>query len=281
MKILEGSGNVPVIYSAHHASHEYGGFSERVALTEGQCERFSDYGTAITVPLNGLWTLIAMCSRALGDLNRAPDSPTLFPEKDFGKPKNNIWLPGLELTDLEKIELIGKLHKPYHEKIVDLLAQRNQPTFVVAWDNTANYPIGRNEAGEVVTMPPIILSNRGSEESAHAHDGGQTSCDPVFMELLADYFRIELEKRQLPHEIHLNLVFKGGYVCSRYSTSSNQTELEAIGISTVVQSLQVEYNTAITHDQETLKFDAVKANLLKSAFSSAIELAIEKYSSSN
>ena len=278
MKIIEGSKDLPVIYSAHHASHNFGGFSERVALTEEQRIRLSDYGTDITVPLNGLFTLIATHSRALGDLNRAPNNPTLFQDQDFGRPeKHNIWLSGKQLTESEKVYCQEKIHDPYHEKIVDLLIGRDRPTFVVAWDNTAHYLIGKNETGEEVIMPPVILSNRGREESASPTEGELTSCDPEFMVLLADYLRKELNVRQLPNEVHLNLVYKGGYICHRYSSLSNQLELGKLGISAEVQSLQVEYNAAITHDQKTLAFDAQKANLLQTAFSYAMKLAIKNY----
>ena len=55
MKTVVGSGEVPVIYTAHHASHDYDRFANRVALTPEQQIRFSDYGTDVTVPINGLF----------------------------------------------------------------------------------------------------------------------------------------------------------------------------------------------------------------------------------
>jgi hypothetical protein len=45
MKLLEGTQEVPVIYTAHHASYDFGEFEDRVALTAEQKLRFSDYGT--------------------------------------------------------------------------------------------------------------------------------------------------------------------------------------------------------------------------------------------
>ena len=272
MRIIEGSSRVPVIYSAHHASHDFGEFSDCVALTNEQKIRFSDYGTEQTVPLNGLAAVIAERSRALGDLNRDPDDPGRFQEQDYAKPtRHQIWKKGLELNEADKKYADDNFYKPFHDKLLELLRQRDQLTFVVAWDNTAHYEIGRNESGDQITMKPFILSNRGKEESALPTEEEPVSCDPRFMELLAKSLAEELKKRSLPSEIHLNLVYKGGYVCSTYSTARNRKELEEKGITAEVQSLQIEYDTAITHDQETLEFHPDKAEAVREAFSNAIE----------
>ena len=77
---------LPVIYTAHHASHDFREFSDRCALSDEERVRFSDYGTDETVARNGLATLIAAHSRALGDLNRAPDDPGRFQEEDYARP---------------------------------------------------------------------------------------------------------------------------------------------------------------------------------------------------
>lgn len=74
MKRIAGSREVPVIYTAHHASADFGEFVDRSALHVEQRLRFSDYGTDETVPLNGLAAFIAERSRALGDLNRHPNA---------------------------------------------------------------------------------------------------------------------------------------------------------------------------------------------------------------
>lgn len=278
MKIIEGSGEVPAIYSAHHASRNYGEFSDRVALNSEQRLRFSDYGTDTTVAQNGLVTLVAERSRALGDLNRNPDDAGRFQNQDYGKPtRHDIWLPGQELTEAEKEYCQRAFYDPYHNAIVDLLAERDSPTFVVAWDNTAHYEIGNDESGESVIMPPFILSNRGKEGTADPMDGEQASSDPEFITMLADYFREHLASAGLPTEVYLNLVYKGGYICRTYSTARNAEVLQGKGVTTEVQSLQLEYDTAITHNQETLAFDGHRARLLKSAFSGAMKLATHKY----
>lgn len=278
MKEIEGSGSVPVIYSAHHASHKFGEFEPRVALSYDQRVRFSDYGTAETVPVNGLRTIIAERSRALADLNRDPDDAGRFQNKDYAQPdRHDIWLPGHGLTPEEKIFCQENFYDPYHGRIIELLAQRSEETFVVAWDNTANYKIGTNESGTDVIMPSFILSNRGQENTFEAINGEASSCDSAFMELLAAAFKAELSKAELPQQVELNLVYKGGYICRRYSTSRNQAELSKFGVEGKVQSLQLEYNTDITHIQGTLEPIDNRAEALREAFSNAIAHAISEY----
>jgi hypothetical protein len=278
MKILTGSAEVPVIYTAHHASPEFGEFSKRTALSAQQRLRFSDYGTSETVATNGIATLIATRSRALGDLNRDPSDPGLFPDQDFSKPqRHNIWLPGQELTEDEKIACKAVHYNPFHDKILDLLRDTDGQAFVVAWDNTANYTIGKNVEGSDIRMPSFILSNQGKEGQAKGLEGETTTCDPDFLIILGEYMSETLAEAGLPNDIHLNLVYKGGYICKRYSSSRNADELEELGISSPTQSLQIEYNTAITHNQETLQKIPGQATLLQKAFSKAMLLTTARY----
>lgn len=181
------------------------------------------------------------------------------------------------MTEEEKSLCIERIYKPFHEAIVNELRAQENPAYVVSWDNTAHYTIGNNEAGEPQMMPPFILSNRGREESAESNGLEETSCDPVFMLLLVDALKIELERHSLPSEIHLNLVYKGGYICQQYNTRRHQ-KLRDRGITIPVQSLQVEYDTNLTHDQETLEFYPERAALLSQAFSDALAEAYHKYS---
>jgi hypothetical protein len=102
-----------------------------------------------------------------------------------------------------------------------------------------------------------------------------TSCDPKLLRDLANHFAKELKNRGLPDEVLLNFVMKGGYICRRYSSLRNKVELEKLGISCSVQSLQLEYDTIITHDQITLEPKPEKMRALKEAFSSAIEKTIK------
>lgn len=270
MQIIAGDRSAPIIYTAHHASHDFHELSERCALSEDEKIRFSDYGTAETVPQNGIATIIAKHSRALGDLNRNPNDPGRFQDQDYAKPlRHRIWKQGKELSEAEKNELHARFYKPFHDEIVTQLRAADKPVLVVAWDNTAHYVIGKNKANEDVTMPSFVLSNRGGEETAEADDE-PTSCSPELLTTLKYYFERELTQRNLPSDIHLNLVYRGGYITRHYSSRRNATLLRDHGISHPVQSLQVEYNTSITHDQETLAPKQTAINDLREAFEVAL-----------
>ena len=122
MKIIPGTGEVPVIYTAHHASHDFGEFESRVALSTEQKIRFSDYGTDLTVPANGLVSLIAEHSRALGDLNRDPTDPGMFQDQDYAKiNRNDIWKLGKGLNEKEKELCLKKYYWSFHNEIINQL----------------------------------------------------------------------------------------------------------------------------------------------------------------
>jgi N-formylglutamate amidohydrolase len=277
VKIIPGSNDVPVLYTAHHASFDYGEFDGRVALTDEQKRRFSDYGTDLTVPLNGIAALVTERSRALGDLNREPEGFEIFADQDFGKPQpHDIWKKGKELTTAEKIYCREQYYQPFHDEIVNQLRKREELTFVMAWDNTAHYEIGENEAGEMMIMKPFILSNRGREGSGETGNE-PASCDPKFLKMLAENFRKELKRNDLPDEVQLNLVMKGGYICRTYSSLRNRDLLKEHGINAEVQSFQLEYDMSITHEMETLEPHPTKIKALRRAFSQAIEQTINAY----
>ncbi len=271
MKIVEGSGKIPVLYTAHHASCDFHEFSQRSNLNDEQQVRFSDYGTNLTVPTNGIVALVAEHSRALGDLNRDPDDAGRFASLDNSKPTQKpIWQIGNELTDTEKTALHSRFYAPFHAEVCRELRDNPNINLVVAWDNTAHYNIGKNEAGDDQLMKPIILSNRGREGAAE-NDSEVTSCEPELLLNLADNLRKTLGEVGLANEVCLNLVFKGGYICRTYSSRRNQQYLESQGIMQKLQSLQVEYDTLYTHSQKTLELNQGNVGKLKQAFELAIE----------
>ena len=138
---------LPIQISAHHASSTFGVFSDRCALTSEQRVRYSDYGSAETAPRDGIQEpLVAMFSRGVVDLNRAPDSKTLFPEKDFGKPEPNaIWKPDQGLSLKDRMAIRKSIYEAYHTQLLESIQSFSRPGLVVAWDNTAHYHIGKNE----------------------------------------------------------------------------------------------------------------------------------------
>ena len=271
MKLIKGNNQVPVIYTAHHASHDFGEFDDRVALTQEQKIRFSDYGTDLTVPVNGLATIISEKSRALGDLNHEPGDAAGFQLYDYNQPnRNEIWKKGLELTLGEMEYCTEKFYEPFHEAITDQLRNRSELTYVVAWDNTAHYLIGDRDSNERVMMRPFILSNRGTEGDAQAAPNETVSCDPEFLTSLAKLFSSKLQSYGLPSEVLCDYVYKGGYICRLYNTRRNKSFLEKKGVKCEVQSLQLEYDASITHDPISLAPNLTNINSIKQAFTEAI-----------
>ncbi len=243
-----GTGDWPVIFTVEHASADFGGFASRTRLTPLQRKAFSDYGTAETVPGLGIASVVGRYSRALGDLNRNQLDQAAFPTFDFARPQPNaIWRPRRGLKKSEMAALLTH-YDAYHGTIMRLLQARTEPTFVVAWHNTANYGIG----DPPTLMPTIVLSNGGDTGLSYASQGN-TTCDPLFLEQLALELRKLLIDADLPYDVRLNFVFKGGYTTRHYNTRTNGDVLRALGVWARVQSLQVEYNTGLTHDQLTLE----------------------------
>ena len=272
------SERLPILCSAHHASDDFGEYSNRCALTAKQRLQYSDYGTAITVPREGMEKpMIGTHSRGIIDLNREQKSPTLFPRKDFEKPTpNEIWKPGKELTEGERVEVLRTVYFVYHDALYQKMHDFKRPGLVVAWDNTAHYEIGNAATGEKEMMSPFILSNKGTRDSADMSDANEldarkeqirpTSCDPRLLEEFAIELRKSLKKFGLPDEVFLNRVYKGGYIGEYYNTRRNPM----LNVHQAVQSFQIEYDTLLTHDQETLEADSSAMEKLRIAVERAL-----------
>ena len=257
---------LPIIYSAHHASYNFGAFEPRVSLSEEEKQRFSDLGTERTVPQNGYATLISEYSRGVVDLNRSVDNPdTIHPTYDFARPlRNAIWKAGQELTVAEKSVIKESVYDAYHSSITKAVTELATDCLVVAWDNTAHYIIGKNAAGDEQMMVPIVLSNQGDEGKT---TGRATTCKPELLEALGNALSRELAAGGLPFDIYYNLVFKGGNV-ARTHTNFAQTNPRYQTHS--VQSLQLEYDMQMTHDQATLAVKPENIKLLREAFEVAV-----------
>lgn len=274
MTIEAGTGQLPIIYTVEHASYSLNGYEKRIALTPDLVKRCSDYGSDLTVPKNGIAYLLAKQSRALVDLNRAVGAEDLFRSTDFAHQPNQIWLPGQELANSEKKQLRNDFYYPYHQAIVDFLKQRSEPTLLVSWHNTANKQIGTDESGNPEMMPTIVLSNRGQKGTAEQGDELVT-CDPIILEKLATHLARLLGNAGLKNDILFNTHFRGGYVTQRYSSRRNSDELKSLGIYADIQSLQVEYNTILTHDQQTLEENTEAIIKLREVFELAFSQTLQ------
>lgn len=275
---------LPILYSAHHCSSDFVEFRDRCALTEEERQRLSDRGTDLTVPHHGLLPpLCASHSRGIVDLNRSPDHLDLFRDADFADPPHRIWHPWQEPTTREQDDILRLIYQPYHDRLLQCLqelSQEQKPTIVVAWDNMGRYPLRADGSKRPGRTVPIILSNcgvKGSTDRGEEQDGS-TSCDPAFLSALAGEFRRSLLSCGFPSSIaegiHFNLPgFKGGYICAHYSTRRHPELL----VYADVQSLQVEYDIALTHNPKTLEAHGDAITRLQSAFAMAIERAYGQF----
>jgi len=245
---------IPIIVSAHHASSNYGRFADRCALTDEQRIRYSDYGTANTAPrFRGGHTQNASYSRGIIDLNRGPNDEKLYPTQDFGKPTpQQIWKEGQKPTQNEQDRFFKEIWTPYHNRLTDAIRSAKRPAIVLAWDNTAKYPIGYNKKGDEVIMPSFILSNNGAEHSSspeqrhEADDSKKTTCQPELLDEFYIEFGKALRRKNLPDDRHLNEIFRGQYVTKHY----NSYHTPNIHPDQPVQSIQIDYCADITHDQK-------------------------------
>lgn len=272
---------LPIVYSAHHASHNFGKFTNRCALTLEQCVRYSDYGTDDTVPKHTHY-LISNHSRGIVDLNRAPDNPTLFAEKDFGKPnKNDIWLPGIEPSEEERKFIRETIYEPYHQQLSQAIknieenddTESNKPIVVVAWDNTAHYEIGKNPDGTPRIMDYFILCNNGDKNKGNSTNPEvKTTCNSDFIVELANNLNLAVREKELEFIVTLNTYNdkpneQCGYIARNYNTYYNP----GISKKRLVEAFQVEYSTIITHSQRDLCPNYQAMQKLRLAFEKAME----------
>lgn len=269
---------LPILYSAHHCSSDFGEFSGRSALTDEQRRRLSDLGTDLTVPHHGILPpLLASRSRGVVDLNRPPNHLDLFCDADFADPPNRIWHPWQEPTAREQDAILRKIYHPYHDRLLQCLQElshEHRSIVVIALDNMGRYPLRADGSPRPGHTVPIILSNRGTEGSTD-HDESReasTSCDPALLSALAGEFRHSLLACGFPSDIangiHFNLPgFKGGYICEHYTTRRHPD----LSVHADVQSLQVEYDIALTHNPKTLEANDDALRRLRRAFTMAME----------
>lgn len=259
--------SLPVLYSAHHAAWSFADYAERIALTPFEQLRYCDIGTELVAPINGVATFYSEVSRGLADLNRAPNHPGLHPSTDFSRPTpNGIWIPRHELTPEEKSELKRRYYDTYHEQLLQVINDSRESIIVVCIDNTAPYTLGVDAAGQSVVMPHFVLSNNGNEGAA---DGAETTCSPALLKALG----AALEKNftsafKEPPTVAMNLVYKGGYITQKYT---NYSKVESVLINPDVQSLQLEYNYAITHDFNTMEAIPGRTALLQEIISQSMK----------
>jgi len=272
--------DLPIIYSAHHASHDFGDFTHRCALTLERRVRFSDYGSDETVPRHGK-VLRSFYSRGLIDLNRRPTDPDRFREEDFWRPRHCIWNPGAVPTDREREQMQREIYEPYHYRLLSTISAIGRkmaadgipitkPIVVVAWDNTGHYGMKKH----------FILSNDGDPNKGYSTNPARnTTCRKEFIEELTNSFASHLTDQGVVNDVCMNVYEdtpndECGFIARRYSSLVTPGLEELIG--RPVETVQLEYDTEITHDSSNLNPDYGAMGKLRAAFEGAITAAYSK-----
>lgn len=260
-----------IIYSVHHCSDKYDtsrlGFNldPRCQLTPLQRRKFSDYDSEKTVPRDGV-VIEAEFARGVIDLNNPGDVLWAYKKRDYAKADdrvtptpNELWFRDQEPTREERIILHRIVYRGYYRKILAAIREMERKgernITVVGWDNTADYAIGKNDDKSPIFMPNFVLSNRGMKNSSDTTPeerlkGEETTCEPEYLDALAHYFSEALRGVGLPHDdIRKNVEYRGGNIPIKFSSRTNPI----LNVKTEVRTVQFEYNTIHTNDQETLE----------------------------
>mgnify|MGYP001109138491 CR=1 FL=1 len=163
------------------------------------------------------------------------------------------------------------LHYSEYYELIEKAAQastKKRKTLEISWHNTGDYVIGNDAEGNPIQMPDIVLSNLGDENRPDTADPSKTvSCDPDLLMTLSDNFAAELAGAGMPVTSTVNYGFSGGYETQRYSSDRNPRDFRG---KHSLQALQVEYNTKLTHNNETLEEIPGRLVLIKGSFERAL-----------
>lgn len=70
--------------------------------------------------------ILATQSRLVIDLNRREDDPSLIPSES-----DTIYISGNDISEAQKQERIGRFHRPYHDKVAQIITQY-PPSLIIA-----------------------------------------------------------------------------------------------------------------------------------------------------
>jgi N-formylglutamate amidohydrolase len=276
-----------IAYSGHHAGHQFHEFENQTALKGEELQRrFSDYFSGETIPTHAHY-FKSLYSRGVVDLNRPLEGdPTLqfnghesmFPTKDFARPqRNDIWLPGKELTAEQRQWIKEYVYRPYLQQLLDTVRTFGRPGVVVAWDSSSQGSLWKEADGKTDHMfPAVIISNEGNRyqggiTAVEQEKGIITTSDPRFLAELAIELRRTLREQGLPDDVELNTYEgtpndEGGNISRTFNTYRTPN----LGTIHPVEGIQVEVNAQLHTDYNTLTYDPQKGAALKVAFERAM-----------
>lgn len=207
-------GTLPLLISIPHAgtfvpesiAQRFSLAGSRLADTDWHVDKLYDFARGL-----GASILKANYSRYVVDLNRAPDSSSLYvanptspvcPTLTFdGEP---IYVPGREITATEISARVEQYWKPYHERLATELRQmRARHGYALLWD-----------AHSIASEVPSLFAGVLPEFNFGTRD--DESCPRAMADQLLDLVTTDGKFGAV-----LNGRFKGGYVTLHYGQPNN------------------------------------------------------------
>jgi N-formylglutamate deformylase len=202
-------GTLPLLISIPHAgtfvpeviAERFTLAGSRLADTDWHVDKLYDFTRD-----QGASILKANYSRYVVDLNRSPDSDSLY----VGNPTSPIcplftfrdepiYLPGREVTEEETVARVDQFWRPYHERLVtELKAMRQRHGYALLWD-----------AHSIASEVPSLFIGVLPEFNFGTRDGA--SCPRAVSNHLLDLITTDGKFGAV-----LNGRFKGGYITLRY-----------------------------------------------------------------
>jgi N-formylglutamate deformylase len=203
---------LPVALSIPHCGTEIPpDIQQDLALSPDEIAESEDLGTReVFTGMPVLATQVARWSRLVVDLNRSADdlSPKgVIARKDyFGR---KVFKPGFEPNQQESRRRVQLFHQPFHEKLIENLAN---PAIRLLLDCHSMDAVGPADAPDPEQRRAhISLGNNGGLDGGEAGSpSGQTTCPAG---LLRD-FASALESQGL--SVSLNRPYSGGFITRHY-----------------------------------------------------------------
>jgi len=194
--------------------------------------------------------LVATYSRYVLDLNRSPDDVDLYPGQfttglfpTVSFDQEAVYKGGMEPDDAEKARRIQNVHKPYHETLTGILAEKKAGHGrALLWD-----------AHSIKSKVPALFDGKLPDFN-FGTNGGQTCRLPIeeaFTKVMADF----------PEYTYVfNGRFKGGWTTRHYGRPAEG-----------IHAVQLELSKATYMNEDTLEFDEKKAGQIRKVLARLLE----------